>query len=601
MHHEFSTPEWLAPSGFYQYDVRATSDRNEAKTWAPLCVWAAPSYASAWMYLTFQASATRPPPTNRRYQIQLIEVPSGVSGTPPVGTIWAIPAVGQITVSLPTYRASNGLTGYRFAFTMTAAQPDPGDLDNDGDIDAADLAIFLRCLEGPAGETTASCRPEDLASSNLAGGDSIDLADYAVFARRYTGLLSSRATYVGVEGCVECHEDQHVTWAVTKHASAFARLIADGEQTNPACIGCHTVGYGASDGFLDEQTTPHLTDIQCENCHGPGSHHCLDAEHIPLKRNLSADMCGTCHRSCHGLCGDYYHPHYEQWSTSKHAAALAEIRWRSDYGASCVECHTTDYRLASEDDRPSAWEVAYGLECVACHDPHGTPNEHHLRMSAEALCVQCHTLDGGVPGMTPDRGQGEFMDGMGGFTIEGAPLDGMYPSVFTFLPGTCVYCHVFREAYGGPDQPANSGHTFESNNRACSACHTESVAAENVARVRQEVEARLAGLAPYFDPLGPLYVDPTSLSPDDLLRYRISRFNYDFIIADRSFGTHNSRFARRLLDEAETFFRGGPWDCDEPDLRRRDRGAGGTTGEVAEGQLILQGQVIPLGDVRSYG
>jgi hypothetical protein len=158
------------------------------------------------------------------------------------------------------------------------------------------------------------------------------------------------------------------------------------------------------------------------------------------------------------------------------------------------------------------------------------------------------------PGTEPDRAQSEFMYGVGGFALDGTRLDGLYTSVFTALSGQCVFCHVYLQAYGGPDEPANSGHTFESNMRACYPCHTEEQATERVANVRAEIDPRLATIARYLDPDDPLYVDPATLSPEELEQYNIAKFDYEFVSADGSGGAHNARFARRLLEEAEAFF-----------------------------------------------
>jgi predicted CXXCH cytochrome family protein len=280
----------------------------------------------------------------------------------------------------------------------------------------------------------------------------------------------------------------------------------------------------------------------------------LDPDNVGIEVSLDSALCGACHQSCHGLCGEYYHPDYEQWSVSKHAMALWDIRWLPEYEESCLECHSTDYRLAPPDSKPAATAVSRSLDCVVCHRPQGSPYTAQLRWPSEALCAQCHTMGDALPGVEPDQAQSEFMCGIGGFALDGTSLDGQYPSVFTTLTGTCVFCHVYRQAYGGPDDPADSGHTFEADLRACYPCHTEQDAADRVANAQAEMELRLGVLAHYFDPDDQLYVDPGTLGAQDLARYEVAKFDYEFVQADRSFGVHNALFARRLLEEAETFF-----------------------------------------------
>ncbi len=429
-----------------------------------------------------------------------------------------------------------------------------GTIDLDCDVDLNDSAIFMACLGGPGASAPAGCEPGDFIRSDLNHDTNVDLADLSAFLSNFSGPLTSPPLYVGSGACIECHEEDHTDWAGTLHATAFDTLVTDGEENNPLCFPCHAVGYGEPSGFVDCEATPHLADVQCENCHGPGSNHSIDPDNVRIDVSLDSSLCGQCHQSCHGLCGEYYHPHYEQWSTSKHSMALWDIKWLPEYEESCLQCHSTDYRLAPEDNKPAATDVSYCLECAACHRPRGSSNVSQLRMAPESLCAQCHTMGDASPGAEPDQAQFEFMYGVGGFALDGTPLDGLYPSVFTILSGQCAFCHVYSQAYGGPDQPSDSGHDFECDTRACFLCHTEEEAAANIAVVYEEIEARLAIIAPYFDPQHASYVDPATLSPEELVQYNIAKFNYDFVKADRSYGAHNAGFARRLMQETEAFF-----------------------------------------------
>jgi predicted CXXCH cytochrome family protein len=506
------------------------------------------------MSVTFQASTASVPPSNRQYLLELLRVPAGVTGVPAVGTVWVLPLVGQLTLYLPTYRATDGLTGYQFAFTVTEAAPSPGDIDNDGDADETDYASLQRCLTGPTGEPGPSCEPVEFNRSDLNDDGYVDLADFSIFATHFTGMLVSPATFVGATQCIDCHEADCIDWMGTMHATAFSTLQNEGEERNPACLPCHTVGYGQRSGFVDLQTTPDLANVQCENCHGPGSQHVEDFASALLEVELDAALCGQCHRSCHGQCGDYYHPNYEQWSVSKHAAALGDIRWLPEYEESCLQCHSADYRLAPEGEKPAPWRVLYSLECVACHRARGSGNVSQLRLPPPALCADCHTMGSVTPGRVPERTQCEMLHGVGGFVLDQTPLAGPHTAHYSTVPDECAACHVYREAYGGPEQPSNSGHTFEPNMRACDPCHSELDAAALVAGARQEIESRLAAISHYLDPRDPLYVNPFQLTPEELDRYLVAKFDYEFVAADRSYGSHNINYARALLLEAESFF-----------------------------------------------
>ena len=138
-------------------------------------------------------------------------------------------------------------------------------------------------------------------------------------------------------------------------------------------------------------------------------------------------------------------------------------------------------------------------------------------------------------------------------------MEGPYSEHWWGIPDECAVCHVHRETYGGPDQPVNSGQTFQANMRACEPCHDETVATQLVATLREEIAARLAEIERYLDPADPLYVDPATLTPQELEQYEVAVFNYVFVIADKSYGAHNAYYNRALLAETELFFEIEPW------------------------------------------
>jgi len=440
-----------------------------------------------------------------------------------------------------------------------------GTIDLDCDVDLDDYALFAQCMSGPDGSMPPACDGDDFARADVDEDSDVDMGDAAVFTVNFTGPLVSPAIYVGAANCFECHEDRHPLWSETIHATAFDTLIAGGEGDNPLCFPCHAVGYGQPSGFVDLGTTPHLADVQCENCHGPGSNHVADAAAAPLEVNLDANLCGACHQSCHGLCGENHHPQMEQWSTSKHSMTLWTPQFEPDFVAECMECHSADYRLAPPDNKPLVVDLLFSIECVVCHNPHDSTNPGQLRVPAYQLCADCHTLEDAAPGEGTilRQTQAEMLHGAGGFGLDGSPLVAPFTEHYWGIPDECATCHVHKEPYGGPEQPVNSGHTFEANMRACEPCHTETTATLLVEMAREEVEFRLAGIAPYFDPGDPLYVDPEDLLPEDLARYDIAKFNYDLVGADNSFGSHNSYYCCLLLSEAESFFGIPPWDCQE--------------------------------------
>jgi hypothetical protein len=83
--------------------------------------------------------------------------------------------------------------------------------------------------------------------------------------------------YVGSDKCKKCHTSAYAIWQKTPHSHAYQTLVdvqyPSNRQYDGECIVCHTVGFGYRGGFTDAAKTPHLENVGCESCHGPGSEH----------------------------------------------------------------------------------------------------------------------------------------------------------------------------------------------------------------------------------------------------------------------------------------------------------------------------------------
>ncbi len=230
-------------------------------------------------------------------------------------------------------------------------------------------------------------------------------------------ILLEKAAYSGEEFCSVCHREQHATWLLTKHASAWETLVEHGKDRDPECLRCHTVGFGQPGGFDPQQRQEHLRGVQCENCHGRGGPHqspeftqagdfektclgCHDPQHslhfvfaerLPLVshaanrqfENLSVEerrklaekrakrerqffepsdfvgsaACASCHAKEHEL-----------WSKSAHAGAFATLEHKSEAkNADCQRCHTTGFKQPT--GFPSGGTTLAGVGCESCHGP----------------------------------------------------------------------------------------------------------------------------------------------------------------------------------------------------------------------------------------
>ncbi len=112
---------------------------------------------------------------------------------------------------------------------------------------------------------------------------------------------SGKSPYVGAEVCSTCHATQHAVWSDSQHAIAYEDLEDVNKAFDPACIGCHTVGFDKPGGFFDINVTGHLLGVQCESCHGAGRVHVEAAgKKPPPNAEWSREkICGQCHIQKH--------------------------------------------------------------------------------------------------------------------------------------------------------------------------------------------------------------------------------------------------------------------------------------------------------------
>ncbi|MFO0802150.1 MAG: multiheme c-type cytochrome [Gemmataceae bacterium] len=85
-------------------------------------------------------------------------------------------------------------------------------------------------------------------------------------------------SYVGSEKCASCHGGEHKKWTEVPHSRAMEALEKIAKRPglrnlDAECVICHTVGFGFKTGYENEEKTPHLKNVGCESCHGPGSGH----------------------------------------------------------------------------------------------------------------------------------------------------------------------------------------------------------------------------------------------------------------------------------------------------------------------------------------
>jgi len=378
-------------------------------------------------------------------------------------------------------------------------------------------------------------------------------------------IAINSALFLGVTNgdpnCKVCHNTpqwdfKYDEWLETNHAHALEKGL-NGEKGaffNNNCVQCHSTGYDLlanNDGFDDwpfvfpDTLMPGMFDslsivypdamaranIQCEQCHGPGSTHF--GNKFNIAKSMNVEVCNYCHNA------GTHHVYGEQWIHSGDDATEFDGRgFHGGHGvgafiargnsASCAPCHsgaghvqwTEEGRPVNEFGLPAAiTNVPETTKhtCVTCHDPHDAANEHQLRFEdtqlgdgtpitmelygAGANCMQCHRSRRNAPTYSADPENASSHYGphhgpqadllLAGNLPEFKDENGniiQFPSSphgVAVLPGhdqgdACVNCHMAGE--DKVDEDGNvilvGGHSWNMNDaegndfvEACAPCH----------------------------------------------------------------------------------------------------------------------------------
>jgi hypothetical protein len=337
-------------------------------------------------------------------------------------------------------------------------------------------------------------------------------------------------TYMGVYTCTLCHSGSEVAsskvpdWQKTAHASIFTEGI-NGVLGfySISCLPCHTVGYDttvtATNGGFDDVmkatgwTFPtvltntnwaampgslqNVANIQCENCHGPGSEHAAAFGNTNISNwpriavTVRSGDCNQCHDA------PTHHIYGTEWYASRHAQTTGPS------SANCLPCHSANGFIARSTLNTNgsyavapATNVAFApISCQTCHEPHGqtvpTNNPHLVRSMGPvkmpdgtvvtnaglgAICLECHqnrngsatnqlakypigqlTWYGGSSFGAHDNPQGDMIEGINAHTYGQAIPSSAHRSAVTDV---CVGCHMQTLSSSDPGLYKAGGHTW---------------------------------------------------------------------------------------------------------------------------------------------
>jgi hypothetical protein len=505
-------------------------------------------------------------------------------------------------------------------------------------------------LYGPSDQLVYQVVSRQLLRPDIAG-NAVSAEQYTVVATVNTygyGITNLSYTftagyYLGVETCSLCHSGGEIasnivpSWQTTAHSMIFTQGI-DGVlgSYSKSCLQCHTVGYDTNATSLPDQgfyavaqqlgwTFPtnlastnfayiqahypqlaNLANIQCENCHGPGSQHAYSLGNTNLIAvTLETGDCNQCHDA------PSHHIYGTEWYASSHAVTT---RIPSGSGRDyCVGCHTSTgfiNRLASglPTTVPPADTTYNPIGCQACHEPHGitvpTNNPHLIREMASvtmpdgtvvtnagegALCIQCHhnrngsvttilanypigsnDWAGGSSFGPHDGPQGDMFEGVNAYTYGLAIPSSAHRNSVT---NSCVGCHMQAIASTDPGLYLSGGHTWEmsylstnlgATNKVeqtgvCAQCHGQIASFDFPVQdnngVIQGVQTSTQGLLNQLSTLLPnssgvidgLVKTSLSVKTNWTQQQLEAAYNWEFVANDGSLGVHNYPYASGLL------------------------------------------------------
>jgi hypothetical protein len=402
-------------------------------------------------------------------------------------------------------------------------------------------------------------------------------------------------------------------WSKTAHAGLFTSGINGGQGSyTSGCISRHTVGYDANSTMNDggfsavakqlNWTFPAtlqpgnfeampaalkgLANIQCENCHGPGSEHAnYGGAQVAISVPNNTGACSQCHDA------PTHHIKSAAWANSMHAVTTRDPAGN----ASCVGCHTGSGFITKMNGAKITDTTYHSIDCATCHEPHGltSPSDapHLVRSMASVtladgtkvtnggtgtLCMQCHQArqnastyvdaTAGSAHYGPHEGpQADMLAGTNGYTYGQKIPSSAHGDV---VQNACVDCHMQTVASTDAAFLNAGDHTFKTTYApagkpavnlvgACQSCHGPDVTQFDFALfdyngdgviegVQTEVQHLLDQLSTMLPPNNSV---KTSLTIDNSWTkpQLEAAYNWLFVTNDGSRGVHNTAYTVGLL------------------------------------------------------
>ena len=218
------------------------------------------------------------------------------------------------------------------------------------------------------------------------------------------------------------------------HTTGLNKETGEFVEFGVSCESCH------GPGSLHVQNKSMLKTPSCKSCHTSQERRERLEKEVDILRSVKPAVCGQCHSRGVEKVDKYHttvqfnfpveylpgqelsknfkpttpktdkkgknwwgngvaknrHQEYADFAKSGHSKSLQNLRTKrssscgDELKESCLKCHSADYILADDDEKPTLSMVKNGITCVVCHNPHKVGN---TKKKAADMCVDCHTKE----------------------------------------------------------------------------------------------------------------------------------------------------------------------------------------------------------------